>query len=63
MVAFATILIGLVVLLTRRLIILFFTELSEIQNLFSIGMIFLIIETIPDSNQFVLQGIIKAIGK
>lgn len=53
MVAFATILIGLVVLLTRRLIILFFTELSEIQNLFSIGMIFLIIETIPDSNQFV----------
>jgi Na+-driven multidrug efflux pump len=54
MVAFATILVGLTVLLTRRKMIWLFTEIPEIQNLFAVGMIFLVIETIPDSNQFVL---------
>ena len=54
MVAFATILIGLLAIMFRQPMIKLFTELPDIQNLFAIGIIFLVIESIPDSNQFVL---------
>lgn len=50
MVGFATALIGLVAILTRHQMIGLFTEVQEIQDLFAVGMIFFVLETIPDSN-------------
>ena len=63
MVAFATAAIGTVVVLTRDQVVTLFTEDPQVRALFGAGMIFTIIETIPDSNQFVLQGVVKSIGK
>jgi len=63
MVACATVIVGTIVILGRSQMSMLFTEDAQVRSLFMIGLIFVIIETIPDSNQFVLQGIIKSLGK
>jgi MATE family multidrug resistance protein len=63
MVACATVVVGTIVILGRSQMSMLFTEDAQVRSLFMIGLIFVIIETIPDSNQFVLQGIIKSLGK
>lgn len=63
MVACATVVVGVLIILGRYQLASLFTEDEQIRTLLSVGLIFVIIETIPDSNQFVLQGIIKSLGK
>jgi multidrug resistance protein, MATE family len=63
MVACATVIIGTLVITYRSSLVLLFTEDAQVRELFGAAMIFTVIETIPDSNQFVLQGIIKSLGK
>jgi Na+-driven multidrug efflux pump len=54
MVACATVVVGSIFVLGRFQLSSLFTEDDQVRKLFVVGLVFVIIETIPDSNQFVL---------
>ena len=60
---YAAIVISLLIVVSRKEIAPLFTGESQVQALFTLGIVFYSINFIPDAMQMTMQGIMKTLGK